>query len=179
MPVPTAEMSDHALVHAWRAGEVEALRLLINRYRSAVFGMALWLCGNYPQAEALAQEAFLHAAPRLHRFDAAQSFMPWIFGLLGHLYIEGLHKRNETPSAESDTLPAHCRGGDQCMQRVLLHLSGFQRAILVLRELAGLHEDEIAQAFHLPTGTVRARLSHARAAFVIAYEQLSTAEAAQ
>ena len=41
------------------------------------------------------------------------------------------------------------------------------RAALALRELEGLEYDEIAQTLNIPVGTVRSRLSTARAQFRI------------
>jgi RNA polymerase sigma-70 factor (ECF subfamily) len=51
------------------------------------------------------------------------------------------------------------------VRRVLAGLGAEQRAILVLRDLEGLSEQEAAAALELEHGTVKSRLSRARAAF--------------
>jgi RNA polymerase sigma factor (sigma-70 family) len=51
------------------------------------------------------------------------------------------------------------------VRAVLDRLPPDQRAILVLRDLDGLSEAEVAAALELPIGTVKSRLHRARAAF--------------
>ena len=48
---------------------------------------------------------------------------------------------------------------------VLGELTPSQRAILVLRDLDGLSEEEAARVLRVPAGTVKSRLHRARAAF--------------
>jgi RNA polymerase sigma factor (sigma-70 family) len=51
------------------------------------------------------------------------------------------------------------------VRAVLARLAPEQRAILVLRDLEGLSEDEAAAQLGVAKGTVKSRLSRARAAF--------------
>jgi RNA polymerase sigma-70 factor (ECF subfamily) len=68
--------------------------------------------------------------------------------------------------AQANALPAP---GDPALagdvRRVLAGLAAEQRAILVLRDLEGLSEQEAAAALAVEHGTVKSRLSRARAAF--------------
>ncbi|MGH9006062.1 MAG: sigma factor-like helix-turn-helix DNA-binding protein, partial [Acidimicrobiia bacterium] len=52
------------------------------------------------------------------------------------------------------------------VRATLACLSPEHRAILVLRDLEGWTESEVAQALAIPTGTAKSRLARARAAFV-------------
>ena len=52
------------------------------------------------------------------------------------------------------------------VRATLADLSPEHRAILVLRDLEGWTESEVAEALAIPTGTAKSRLARARAAFV-------------
>lgn len=51
------------------------------------------------------------------------------------------------------------------VRQVLAQLAPEQRAVLVLRDLEGLHESEMADVLGVAPGTVKSRLHRARAAF--------------
>ncbi len=167
--------TDGELALAWRKGQAEALRVLINRHRAGAFGLALRLCGNRDLAEDLTQEAFLRAVSRLHQYRSEEPFRPWLFRILAHLYIDQLRRRREQPADEEPEPPSvsDMTDSDLFIQGVLSSLNETQRAILVLRELAGLSYEDLARYFSIPIGTVRSRLAHARIAFRTAYLQMS------
>ncbi len=173
MPGDLTQMTDGELALAWRKGDTEALRALVDRHRAAAFGLALRLCGDRDRAEDLAQEAFLRAIDRMHQYNPAEPFRPWLNRIMGHLQIDWLRRQREIP----DEMPDHPQlagDGDSeiFLQTVLNTLSPAHRTVLVLRELGGLSYDELAHYFHIPVGTVRSRLAHARVAFKDAYTRL-------
>lgn len=166
-------LSDGALVFAWRDGDTAALQALVDRHRSAAFGLALRLCGKRENAEDLAQEAFLRALSHLHQYDAAQPFRPWLFRILARLHIDRLRKQREFPDDTLDPPPPPPRADSDLFVHALLDcLSPQHRAILVLRELAEFSYQELASYFHIPLGTVRSRLVNARIALKAAYVRL-------
>jgi len=180
MGVPLIEQTDGSLAKAWRAGNDEALRVLVDRHRAAAFGLALRLCGNREGAEDLAQEAFLRALSRLHLYDDTQSFRPWLFRILGHIHVDNLRRRREFADADPDPPPGHSGAEDDLfVQEVLGRLSQPHRAVLILHEVVGLSYEELAKLFRIPLGTVRSRLAHARAAFRTHYLSLSKEEVAR
>ncbi|MHB9133861.1 MAG: RNA polymerase sigma factor [Armatimonadota bacterium] len=167
--------ADGELALAWRRGDANALRALVDRHRSAAFGLALRLCGNRDRAEDLAQEAFLRAISRLHQYDAGAPFRPWLFRILGRLFIDQLRRQREfTAEDPLDPPPSPSSlDGDLFVQALLETLPPHQRAILVLREVAELSYEDLAQYFAIPVGTVRSRLAHARLVFKERYLQMS------
>lgn len=167
-------LSDGTLVLAWRRGDTEALQTLIDRHRGAAFGLALRLCGNRENAEDLAQEAFLRALTHIQQFEPDLSFRPWLFRIMARLHIDRLRKQREIPDLALDPPPPpqHTES-DLFVHAVLDCLSPHHRAILVLRELAGFSYQELASYFRIPTGTVRSRLSDARAALKAAYVRMN------
>jgi len=180
MALPLIEQSDGMLAKSWRAGNDEALRVLVDRHRAAAFGLALRLCGDREAAEDLAQEAFLRALSRIHLYDGAQPFRPWLFRILGRIHVDNLRRRREFADADPDPPPGYDNTEtDLFVQEVLGRLSQPHRAVLILHEVVGLSYEELAKLFHIPLGTVRSRLAHARAAFRIQYLSLSKEEVAK
>jgi len=167
-------LADGELATAWRKGNTEALRILVDRHRAATFGLALRLCSNREQAEDLAQEAFLRAMSRIDQYHPDEPFRPWLFRILAHLHIDQFRRRREQAVEEPELPPVHGhQDADLFVQSVLATLSETQRTILVLRELAGLSYEELSDYFNIPVGTVRSRLAHARIAFRESYQRMS------
>jgi RNA polymerase sigma-70 factor, ECF subfamily len=59
------------------------------------------------------------------------------------------------------------------VQRALEELDFDHRVVFVLREIAGLSFDEVAQTLSIPVGTVHSRLHHARDRFRAAHDRLT------
>ena len=81
-------------------GEVEAFRLLVERYQGAVFAL---LGGLLPRddVEDLAQEVFLTAYTQLHRFDPSQAaFATWLLTIARNRGLNALKKRRPVPFAQ-------------------------------------------------------------------------------
>ena len=91
------DLPDAEVVHRCRCGEVEAFRLLVERYQDRVYGLAYRLLGGADDALDAAQETFLRAYGALDRFDAARRFAPWLLRIAANTCYGMLRKR---PSGE-------------------------------------------------------------------------------
>jgi DNA-directed RNA polymerase specialized sigma24 family protein len=88
--------------------------------------------------------------------DAAQETLIAVFRNLGHLRNPAALP--DLPSPDDTELAADVRD-------VLARLSPEHRAVLVLRDLEGLDEQEAAALLSLPAGTVKSPLHRARGSF--------------
>ena len=70
---------DEGLVEAAKAGDREAIDILIRRYQVRMFNFARTLTGNDEDAEDLAQETFVRAFRALQRFRGESSFKNWLY----------------------------------------------------------------------------------------------------
>jgi len=144
--------------------------------------MAWRYCRDRSRAEEMAQEAFLRAWRGLAHWRREGSFSTWLFALAANVY------RNELKRFPTETLPLEAASEpsrpasqqheleEQRRQEVL------QRAVLALplryREpviLYYFHEMDLAAAaatMGLPEGTLKARLSRARALLRQRFPQL-------
>lgn len=179
-PAASTELDELTLIRAQRSDE-SACRALVERYQRPVFSLLSRLLGPSGQrgsCEDLAQETFLRVFRALASFnrDGPARLSTWILTIATRLAID--HLRRERPSLEP--LDAHASalvvsgsvppGLASALRRAVESLSPDFRAAFVLREGHQLSYGEIAAALEVDVGTVKSRLSRARAALRAALE---------
>ena len=165
-----------------KEGDQGAFERLVMDNQNRVYSLALRLCGDREAAADLAQEAFIKAWQGLGSYQGESSFATWVYRLATNLCIDYLRKKKrregvepsvslddsdsgwaEPADRESDpqlVLERSERG--RALARGLASLPGWQRQVLVLRELSGLSYQEISQALDVDLGTVKSRIARAR-----------------
>jgi RNA polymerase sigma-70 factor (ECF subfamily) len=165
---------DELTLRRAQRGDARAWRDLIDTYQVAVHAL-IWrlLAGRARhRVEDLAQETFVRVLRALPRFDPAgpASLSTWILTIATRLTLNEL--RRPEAGALADEPPARERA-DADLERKQLGaaiaagvaaLPEGQRAVLVLREYHDHDSGEIADVLELDVGTVKSRLSRARAA---------------
>ena len=117
-------------------------------------------------AEELAAETFTRAFDARARYDASRpDAAPWLFGIATNLLRE--HRRRERWARDVEWRPASAEEATDDRAAALVdalgELSAIERDALLLHAWADLSYAEIAEALDVPIGTVRSRLSRARA----------------
>jgi RNA polymerase sigma-70 factor (ECF subfamily) len=128
------------------------------------------LCGSIaldagPDA---AQEALIQVMRDLRGLRDPQALIPWVRRIASREAVRQARRRRQWPEAPggTDALPSpEDPALAQDVRSVLAALGPEQRAVLVLRDLEGLSEDEAAAELRVPRGTVKSRLHRARRAF--------------
>jgi RNA polymerase sigma-70 factor (ECF subfamily) len=175
-------MEDLADVERVLAGDVRAFEGIVRRWQAPLINMAWRYCRDRHRAEELAQEAFVRAWRNLGQWRRESSFSTWLFALAANVYRTDLKRfPTETLPMEEIAEPA----ADATQQDALLESARnemVRRAVLALplryREpvvLFYFHEMDVAAAaatLKMPEGTVKARLSRARALLRKRFPQL-------
>lgn len=177
-------MDDRAVIEQVLAGDNDAFGILVERYQTKIYNLALRMCGNEDDAFDLAQESFLRAWRNLGSFQFESAFSTWLFRLCSNICLdflrakkrraavsltmtddEGEENQLEVPdpgkTPEEAVLAAEDR---ELLTRALNELPADQREILTLRAIDDLSYSEIARIMNLQEGTVKSRLSRARTA---------------
>jgi RNA polymerase sigma-70 factor (ECF subfamily) len=178
-----ADLTD---VESVLAGNVQAFEGLVRRWQGPLVNMAWRYCRDRSRAEEMAQEAFIRAWRGLSQWRREGSFSTWLFALAANVYRSEL-KRFPTETLPLDEAPEPA--GPASQHRELAIKSSHEtvrRAVLALparyREpviLYYFHEQDVAAAARnlgLPEGTVKARLSRARALLRQRFPQLEAEE---
>jgi RNA polymerase sigma-70 factor (ECF subfamily) len=128
--------------------------------------------------EELAQETFTRAFTGRGGYDAdRQAVRPWLFGIASNIlrrhardqhrqfeaYSKVGHEPSGIPEHDAAIARADAAAALPVMARVLSGLDADQRDALLLFAWGDLTYAEIAEALDTPIGTVRSRLSRARA----------------
>ncbi len=172
---------ESTLVAACAEGEPEAFRELLARYRRSAVTLAYQMLGSAEDAEDVAQEAFVRVFQGISSFRGQASFSTWLYRIVTNLCLGRKRREKATldlsAGREPRTVDSTSRSVTEGLltRQVLAGMPEEMKAILLLREQQGLSYNEIADALGLPMGTVRSRLSKARAAFRGLWNKLSEA----
>jgi RNA polymerase sigma-70 factor (ECF subfamily) len=172
---------DLALIEAYRNGRREAFDELVAAYETTVHRILGQLNVVGADVEDLTQDVFLRIYRNLHRFRGQSSFYTWLYRITVNVFFDHNKKRKRADvrltRLQGALVDASNQGPDpQDPFRATLEaltLDAFSRAIQLLpepfrdvvamREVDDLSYEEIAMITGLSIGTVRSRLSRARA----------------
>jgi RNA polymerase sigma-70 factor (ECF subfamily) len=138
----------------------------------ALRAFARTLARDASQADDLTQEAVMKAWANRHRFQEGTNLRAWLFTILRNtFYSEFRKRRREVADVDGEHAArlASKPAQDDAMalrdfEAALATLPEDQREALVLVGAAGMAYDEAAEVIGVATGTVKSRVSRARAA---------------
>lgn len=165
------------LVLRLQAGDLEALGVLYDDYRTLVYRTALGITGDPEVAADLLQEVFLRLYRFAHRLDPLRPLEPWLYRVTTNLaytwakrqkrWLRSLEYLAERVARRQEMDPSdHIIQSEdwQRVQQALLRLPIPQRVVITLFYLNDLSVQEIAELLDLPVGTVKSRLHYGRKA---------------
>ena len=139
----------------------------------ALYGFALFLTRNRPDADDLVQETYLRAFRFAHRFTPGTHLRAWLFQILRNTFLTFYRRASrelaildkDWPDGEDGwalEAPPIPVGVAHDLGRALAELSEEFRSVLLLADLEEFALGEIAEIMDIPVGTVKSRLFRAR-----------------
>jgi RNA polymerase sigma-70 factor (ECF subfamily) len=175
-------MDEKALIQAARKGDVPSFNQLVLLYQNLAYNVAYRILGNADAANDATQDAFVSAFKAMRKFRGG-SFKSWVLRIVTNKCYDQLRAKQRRPTTriddteiESDYLTYLTDPGEspgeyverqalsQVLQKAILALPPHQRTVVVLSDVQGLNYQEIADVLDISLGTVKSRLSRARAA---------------
>lgn len=180
--------SDERLFEQYRAGDLDAFRQLVERYRNDLVRFLYRLTGSAHAAEDVFQDTFLQVHTSAASFDSSRRFKPWLFTIAANKGRDYLRKKGRRPASELhapiandgqgttfiDLLTVEVPPPDAGLERAELErlvqdavqrLTPTLREILLLAYFQRLSYAQIADDLEIPLGTVKSRLHAAVASF--------------
>jgi RNA polymerase sigma-70 factor (ECF subfamily) len=132
---------------------------------------AVSLCGNSDRADDLVQECLAKALLNIGSFTSGTNLLAWLFTILRNAYYSDFRKHrrevSDTDGVHSANLVSNPTQDDHMdfldFREALQQLPPDQREALILIGAAGLSYEEAAQICNCATGTMKSRVSRARA----------------
>lgn len=152
-------------------------------YADTLYNLARYLTRNATDAEDLVQETYTRALRSASQFTPGTNLKAWLFRILRNTFISLYRRQRHDPMvggldtvnpSRRDAVDGEWLRGDleldrlravvgEEIERALMSLSEDARTVVLL-DLEGLSEQEIAGTMGCAAGTVKSRLSRARAA---------------
>ena len=149
-----------------------------------LYGLARHLCGNSSDAEDLVQETYARALAGAARFEDGTNVRAWLFRILRNCFIDQARRKKvvlEIPDESVDILGPEQWDAGALDQLRYLTASEITRAIaalpvefrfVVLLDIEGFSESETAEILRCAPGTVKSRLSRAKARLRAAIKEM-------
>jgi RNA polymerase sigma-70 factor (ECF subfamily) len=189
MPAPDPTVT--AALERLQAGDTSALELLMERFATRLYRVALGITGSAPDAEEVVQDVFLTLCRKAGSFEGRAAVGTWLYRIAVNTALNKRRgKRAEVEASLEDCLPTYeadgHRHGDRSFlladwsslpDQVLLSAEGrhvvrtaverlpaHYRSVLLLRDVEELSSEEVSQIVGVSVASVKSRLHRARMA---------------
>jgi len=162
----------------------KALEQALELLQGTVFSFSMKVCGQREDAEDTMQEVLVKSIPHLPKFDSPRALLVWLYRVAKNRCLMSRRRSKFAPkqdlsldelmpdrlerellSKEGPASPESQAIRNQQARRLrdaVQKLPPQYRIILVLRDMEGLSDDEVAEITGLKPGNVRVRLHRAR-----------------
>ncbi len=179
--VGNSEFEEQALIQRALRGDLDAFNALVLRYQDIAYTVAYRIMGDAQSAADALQEALIVAYRRLSTYRGG-SFRAWLLRITTNQCYDELRRLRRRPAVSVEAMGEES-GGDpaipddsdtpeevaqqrelqEAIQNCITALNADQRVVLVLCDIEGLDYQAIADQIGTQIGTVKSRLSRARA----------------
>lgn len=171
------EKSDEVLITLFQNGEQHVFRLLVERHHGRIRNLIYSIFHEQEIIDDIAQEVFIKAYEALPRFRFESSFYTWLYRIAVNKSRDELRKRkvrkmfslqtmldsNDKEFHAKMTVHPEDTEAQELIAAGLQSLPEKFRLPVVLKDIDGLSYEEIADVMQCEIGTVKSRLSRARA----------------
>jgi RNA polymerase sigma-70 factor (ECF subfamily) len=171
-------------VQLLQRGDDAALEQALALLQNTVFSFSMRVCGQREDAQDTMQEVLLKSVPHLPKFDSPKALVVWLYKVAKNRCLMSRRRSKFAPKQElslEELMPdrkeleqmesngsinpeAFAIRSEEAgrLRDAIQQLPPQYRIVLVLRDMEGLTDEEVAEITGLRSGTVRVRLHRAR-----------------
>jgi RNA polymerase sigma-70 factor, ECF subfamily len=149
---------------------------IYDRYYARVRGYAASMLRDSPASDDVVQETFLRAQTQVDSMREPEKVAAWLFRVAHNLCVDQLRARQASKVDESvdietagavrvdASVQSDLERGEMsaCVRSKVDELPETDRSVILLCDIAGLSQDEIAHVLGIEVGAVKVRLHRAR-----------------
>jgi RNA polymerase sigma-70 factor, ECF subfamily len=166
-------MDEQQLIALVRDGDERAFAQIVQVYKDRIVNFLFQMTGDYQKAVDLSQETFLRVYFKADKYKPIAPLSSWIYAIASNLAKTDIKKRRRMPQVSFEELPptadlstpsgeASDSGLSANLRQALAKLNPRYRIPVLLKDVEGYSQEEIARIIQRPVGTVKARISRGR-----------------
>jgi RNA polymerase sigma-70 factor (ECF subfamily) len=167
-------MEEQELMRQVQAGDEMAFAEIVKRYKDKIVNFLWQLTGNYQVAVELSQETFMRVYFKADKYKPVAPLSSWIYTIAANLAKTEMKRSYRVPivSLDDENYSYFERaiakenpedfGLSKKLRQALDSLHPRYKIPVILKDLEGFSQEEIAQILKKPLGTIKARISRGR-----------------
>lgn len=167
-------MDDKELMEQVKTGDEEAFAQIVSAYKNRVVNFLWQLMGNYEKAVEISQETFMRVYFKADKYQPIAPLSSWIYTIAANLAKTELKKSSRLPQVPMEAVEnflaegsavSHDSARKDMIKKVRQAIDALPpryRIPVVLKDIEGFSQEEIAQMMKRPIGTIKARISRGR-----------------
>lgn len=166
-------MDEQELVQRIQEGDEMAFAEVVRIYKDRIVNYLWQLTGDYQRAVELSQETFMRVYFKAHRYKPIAPFSSWVYAIASNLARTELRKMRRILTVPLDVVenriaePVSSNEEEnsdlaKALRKALNSLHPRYKIPVILKDLEGFSQEEIAQMMKKPLGTIKARISRGR-----------------
>ena len=166
-------MDEQELVRQIQEGDEMAFAEIVGIYKNKIVNFLWKITGDYQKAVELSQETFLRVYFKANKYRPLAPFSSWIYTIASNLAKTEMKRtrkyrivslddvQNNLPIETYPRNPSDS-GLVKNLRKALNSLHPRYKIPVILKDIEGFSQEEIAQIMKRPIGTVKARISRGR-----------------
>lgn len=169
----------------FRPSKAKRFEACVQPHLKGMYAFAFRLTGQRHDAEDLVQDVLVKLYPRLEELESVEQLRPWLNRVLYRQFVDQTRKKGRQgevsigalvdvmeqdaflDSFGADTADAFERISKEQLSttvgQLLAQLTPDQRTLLLLHDVDGWRQEDIAAVLEVPVGTIKSRLHRCRA----------------